>query len=667
MEGSSPIEPDPDSLYRDDDTFPQHLRRIWTTLLLRYDKSQDLAILSVVISMIKCAIEGTQLILKDRSHVPEWFLTLARAQHSCYLHTKDAIHISDAISSLRKGIDLHPEEVIKNKLLTNLSLYLFLRFLEKHDLDDISEAILLMERLITLEESSVSHNLECLSYFYGSRFELLQDFKDLSNAISIWEKRMQITQENDQDFPKLLERMSFLLRERFKLTNNLEDLSLAIAMKRERNNMKLPVNEESLTSLAILQYEDFVHTQELADLDEAILSPRNATEVENIHGSRSHERSGTAGALLAFALYSRSKRTEDSGADLEMVEALAFNAMNEPNIRPTIRQDLVLLLLLLNHLSGDNSEKLETIGHLNIQLLSEIAPLSQPIQTRHSALSLKSEDLRKFPHPFLLFGGKDPRSPEISRLIRDLDVGVLDLTSPQSLCVWQALESNRLNQALGWLEQGRCHVWNQLNQLRTPVEDLRAHDPALAERFLKLSEALEAAGSGTEESVPSTSFMSPRLPREDVTKGLDRDWTQLLEDIRVTPKFQNFLQPRRASDILENLSTHGPVIIVHVEHLGCTALALLPGNDEPIPIRLNDFSYSMAERLRTYLTAYLVSSGRMRSESEDRGIRKVYDHPLHRNPMHTILEALWVRVVKPVLDVLGYSVSCVSVQYSLAN
>ena len=132
---------------------------------------------------------------------------------------------------------------------------------------------------------------------------------------------------------------------------------------------------------------------------------------------------------------------------------------------------------------------------------------------------------------------KDTRSELFSRPVRDRNFGVLDETSPRSLCVWLALNSDRLNLALEWLENGRCHVWNQLNQLRTPIEDLRAHDPMLAERFLKLSEALEAAGSRPEQSLPSA---SPRIPRE---KGLDRDWTQLLKDIRMIPNFQNFLQP----------------------------------------------------------------------------------------------------------------------------
>ena len=108
------------------------------------------------------------------------------------------------------------------------------------------------------------------------------------------------------------------------------------------------------------------------------------------------------------------------------------------------------------------------------------------------------------------------------------------------------------------------------------------------------------------------------------------------------------------------------MIIVYVAEFGSTALALLHENDEPISIKLNDFSYSVAETLRTNLTSYLVSKGRMRAKLEDRGIRKV-DHPIHRNVMHNVLKALWVRVVKPVLDALGYSVSCVSIQYLIFN
>ena len=49
--------------------------------------------------------------------------------------------------------------------------------------------------------------------------------------------------------------------------------------------------------------------------------------------------------------------------------------------------------------------------------------------------------------------------------------------------------------ALEWLEQGRCLIWSQLNNLRTPLDTLFAHDPEIAGDMLRVSRALENAGS----------------------------------------------------------------------------------------------------------------------------------------------------------------------------
>jgi len=46
-----------------------------------------------------------------------------------------------------------------------------------------------------------------------------------------------------------------------------------------------------------------------------------------------------------------------------------------------------------------------------------------------------------------------------------------------------ALSLGHSDKALEWLVEGRCIVWNQINQFRTPVDNLHAYNPALAERF----------------------------------------------------------------------------------------------------------------------------------------------------------------------------------------
>ena len=58
-----------------------------------------------------------------------------------------------------------------------------------------------------------------------------------------------------------------------------------------------------------------------------------------------------------------------------------------------------------------------------------------------------------------------------------------------------ALHYDRPNLALEWLEQGQCLVWNQLNQLYTPIDNLCTMSLSLADHFVKVASALESYGT----------------------------------------------------------------------------------------------------------------------------------------------------------------------------
>ena len=49
-------------------------------------------------------------------------------------------------------------------------------------------------------------------------------------------------------------------------------------------------------------------------------------------------------------------------------------------------------------------------------------------------------------------------------------------------------------------EHGRCLIWNQLNNLRTPLDELYVYDPGLADHFSRVSRALENADSRADSS-----------------------------------------------------------------------------------------------------------------------------------------------------------------------
>jgi hypothetical protein len=137
---------------------------------------------------------------------------------------------------------------------------------------------------------------------------------------------------------------------------------------------------------------------------------------------------------------------------------------------------------------------------------------------------------------------------------------------------------------------------------------------------------------------------------------LAQKWNELLTKIRTIPNFEHFLQPPSCLSILKNLPDSGPVIIINVHKDSCDALALLSGLDEPLHIPLNEFSYGKATDLRNQLYSHLQGANVRMRECEPDSIRATRPVRGGGAIIH-ILNQLWILVVKPILDCLGFSVS----------
>jgi len=249
----------------------------------------------------------------------------------------------------------------------------------------------------------------------------------------------------------------------------------------------------------------------------------------------------------------------------------------------------------------------------------------------------------------------------IDRTIQQRHSSLVDVSKLTATAASAAFAMGETGKALKWLEQGRCLVWSQLNQLRTPVDELRIHNHLLADRFLHISQALESSGSRREStSLALNGTVSQKIALEDQVRThvkLAQDWEQLLKDIRAIPAFHNFLRPRKALDIMKHLPRDGPVILINVHEDRCDALALIPNCNQPLHIPLDDFTYEEASRLRDRLRNYLSRRG-CRMRDVERGPREVADAEA-TSEIHKILQKLWLCVAKPILDALAYSVSLI--------
>jgi len=468
---------------------------------------------------------------------------------------------------------------------------------------------------------AMSTRLNSLGISFWSRFHHTGDLSDISLAITNKQQAIQLTPHGHPNMPLWLNNLGNSFRARFRQTDNLSDLSEAISNQQQA--VQLTPNSHPhmptwLNNLGLSFHSRFHHMGNVSDLSEAISTQQRAVQLT----PDGHPKMPEFLKSLGLSFQCRFDYT-DNYADA-CAAASAFQKSATTFGPPSLRFESARLWAKLS-MTHDLSHSLTAYG-IAIDLMSEIADIGSTIEQRHTHLI------------------------KISTLT----------TSAASV----AFAQGETKKALEWLEQGRCLVWSQLNQLRTPLDHLRGHDEHLAQRFLDISGPLEASGSrsgfgglGIDAPLSQKMSLQDEAHRHII---LSRQWSDLLDEIRSIPQFHDFLRPPQTSDLLKHLPRDGIVILVNVEEARCDALALVPSSDIPIHIALKDFTCKEASELRGRLQRFL-SSHRVRTREVNRGICPApRPDAENQSEIHFVLGALWVRVVRPILDGLAFSVSFLS-------
>ena len=495
------------------------------------------------------------------------------------------------------------------------------------DLSDISEAILSHKKSIHLipkdHDVNMSDLLNNLGNSLQARFKRNGDLSDISEAISYQQKALHITPQGHASIPGLLTNLgnSFLCH--FKLTGDLTDISEAILSHKQALHLT-PQGDAAmprrLNNLGLSFSNRFEHTGDTADISEAIaLHQKVVLLVPEGHVDAPRWLNNLGDSLQIH--FERLGDIDDIHAAISKYSVAATCSIG----KPATRLDAARKWAQWSR-KFDQSQMLDAY-RTAIHLLLEVAGLEQTIKSQHTNLL------------------------DISDLSSSAAASAFDLGSPEL--------------ALEWLEEGHCLVWSQLNSLRTPLATLHAHNPAIADEILRISRALEIAGSRGELAIsPLEKTMEQKMALQDEAAAhikFAKEWDKLLADIRTIPEFEDFLRPPSFSNLLKHLPSSGAVVVINVHQLRCNALALLSTTDKPYHIPLPNFSHEKADILCKELKEHLKSSGlRMRefnSDEVDMHIPVRYKGPGRGSVIQGILQKLWTWVVQPILRVLGYLVS----------
>ena len=133
------------------------------------------------------------------------------------------------------------------------------------------------------------------------------------------------------------------------------------------------------------------------------------------------------------------------------------------------------------------------------------------------------------------------------------------------------IEGGQVRQAVETLEQGRALIWSEMRGLRTSTDQLRAANPALADKFVDINQRLESvtmsvarsddddlghSKTGTESGEHAIGHLVLTQRR------LLEDRNLLISHIQSLPGFEHFLK-LPSFHFLNSATSHGPVIIVN--------------------------------------------------------------------------------------------------------
>ncbi|KAH6888911.1 TPR-like protein [Coprinopsis sp. MPI-PUGE-AT-0042] len=606
---------------------PGHLNNLGSSFQCRFEHTGDLSDIAEAISAQHRAV---QLTPEGHAALPGCLNNLGNSFQCRFEHTGDLSDIAEAISAKHRAVQLTPEgHAALPACLNNIGNSFQSRFEHTGDLSDIAEAISAQHRAVQLTpegHADLPGRLNNLGNSFQRRFEHTGDLSDIAEAISAQHRAVQLTPEGHAALPACLNNLGNSFQRRFEHTGDLSDIAEAISAQHRavqltpEDHADLPGHLNNLGSSFQCRFE---HTGDLSDIAEAISAQHRAVQLTPEGHAALPGWLNNLGASFLHR-FERTHSQEDLAASISNYKSAATSTFGPP------RHRLVAARTWANLLNQHYPQSLDTLHAFDtaLSLIALIAGLEESVRGRYSQLH---------------------------------DICGIVLKAASAAC-----SLGQVDKALEWLEQGRCVVWSQLSNLRTPLDDLHLHNSQLAQSVANISKQLENAGSSRGQSHFDLST-SEKMLLEDEARAhlkLARRWDELLKTIRSIPGFESFLQPLPCSSLLQHLPVSGPVVVINVDEQRCDAIALLAGLDEPLHIPLPDFSLEKANKYRGDLKANLESQQlRMQEvqEAMDEDVRGRTIRPGKRKQMqsevvvHKILRDLWNEVVSPILNTLGLS------------
>ncbi|KAG9104734.1 hypothetical protein FRC07_009751 [Ceratobasidium sp. 392] len=606
---------------------------------------------------IKCQTQAVSLPSHEHTEKPSRLNNLGNSYHRRFKHRGELEDLQKAIECQSLAVSLIPEKHVgKPNILNSLGTSYTSRFEFSGALEDIDRAISYEGEAVDLtpnEDSSKPTRLNSLGGSYHRRFGSLREPEDLEKAIGCFEQALSYSPEGHPEQPLLLGNLGVSYELRFLVLGALPDNDKAVDYLNQA--VLLSPSEDVnkamfLSGLGGAYLARCDKLEKLSDLNKAIDCLYEATNLTPME----HPTSGYRYHDLGVAYARRFKSQIGTNAD----SANAIIYLNYADVAVPDGHDLKIRIL--THI-GDiycsrydklNEQEDITQSMSHYQQAAE-SPTGLPsskftaalawatLSVYHdAALSLKAyRRVMELLHQVVWIGTAARRRYEDLSKFANIATEVAGF----------AISTGEYELALEWLEQGRSMIWNQMLQLRTPLDELAAVDPKLAQELKEVANQLDQ--SSPSETIDRTLLSTSVKSLEKAAQGhrhLAKRWDDLLNKARQLPGMSGLLRPKRFSEIARAAES-STIVVVNIYRERCDALVIPENTTSVTHIPLADF-YEQAREWHTDLISSL-----QHAHVRSRALRRpVFDEVDNEDRFESVLATLWDHVASPVLAHLGY-------------
>jgi hypothetical protein len=572
-----------------------------------------------------------------------------------YNGEKDLDVLQEEIDLRRKILQAHGDyDPERAKACGSLAASICALYKSSSDLMLLNEALELQREALRLRpEGHPDRAASCanLASSLWTRFNQTGDIALLDEALELQREALRLRPEGHPDRAASCANLASSLWTRFNQTGDIALLDEALELQREALRLRPeghPERAASCVDLGNSLWTRFYQTGDTLLLDEALELDREALRLL----PEEHPHRALSCANLAYSLRTRFNQTGDTLL-LDEARLLCTCTIKESAVSPSGHVHLKIQLALIYTVSAYSSFSPTAAVSLLMEVVQPRVGLIQYFYHINHALrqcvraAASHEDNVRLLTIYQVMVEVLPELGSVvldqtSRLERWRDAGSLPL---QALLL--ALKANDIPTGLQLLEQGRAVLWSQTLAMQDPrIETL---PDAWKSQLMTLLQSM----------TPSTERID--IPRPDLTA---RDWvhtsyTRLLEEIRASPGLERFMRGPSYSELVHVASVH-PVGFLAMEETACHAVIISSASASPVHLTLDSITASELEQLgddiRSLDLNVRANSG-LTAATGERGMNSTgkRESPAVRK-LHRALKRLWVGIVKPIFDHLGFEV-----------